>query len=568
MFSSSRVPKLLQLLYNHNPFYLISACLFVFGIKELCRPGQVDFLFERGSVAYIDPWFLMTSLCGVTLLMALTAYLIVKLGQVWEDMRSLVLVVLLMFLAISVSFDEIITVSAENGGGRATAFRLLSFGFFFSITVSEALMRGLKIAMPWSYRGPLYGVLALFFIAPLWVSPEFSDISDQQVRWRIAAFPLLASAMTMLLLPAVWKGASLVKENGTPWSWPWFPWPPFVFMAGAVCFRTYTLSISFDVANLNAHFWDTSFGVYLLVPFFLSVVILLFEMSVVEYLPRLQRTILLVAPLLLLAAYPWGVPWSRLYTYTAFATSFTESIGSPVFLTLVALAAFYAWVWIRGVAAGEVGCLGMLLLSSIVGPDAFVTSSWRVQPVELQASPLVVLAALELLLAFRRRSSREALIGWFALSLAIGVVLEGAAFKYVVVTHAMLVGFLVIAAIFNDKFARAMRRAGAVILGATFVIGVTTAINRDVNVFVILAWGVGIVLVSLAYALILRDMSYLITAGIQIICTLFGGMYWVWQLAPLGGRVLLVAVCSFVTGVCISSLKGGVAERLLSRRTT
>lgn len=561
MSSSSRVPKLLQLLYNHNPFYLISACLFVYGLKELCRPGQVEFLFDRGTVAYIDPWFLMASLCGVTLLMAFTAYLIVKLGQVWEDMRSLVLVVLLMFLAISVSFDEIVTVSGSNGGSQADAMRLLGFGFLFSLAVSELLMRGLRIVMPWCYKGPLYGVLALFFVAPLWVSPEYAEISPDQVRWRIAAFPLLASAMTLLLLPAVWRGSSAVDQNGTPWRWPWYPWPVFVFMAGAICFRTYALSISFDVANLDAHFWDTSFGIYLLVPFLLSILVVLLEIGIVERLPRLTKGVLLTAPLLLVAAYPWAVPWSRFFTYTHFAYSVVETVGSPVYLTLIGLCCFYAWAWFRGIAAGETGVIGMLLLLALIGRDAFGYGAWQLDQTNMQLIPLIALAMLQFVTSYKRKSSREALVGLFAICLAAGVQLAGHPFKYTFVAHLLLVGYLVIAAVFDDQFARGMRRAGAFILGATFAIGVFTALNREVNLAIVSAWGCGIVLLSLAYGLLLKQRAYLIAAAAQLVCTVLGSLYWIWQMAPLGGRVLLAALMCFLTGVAISSIKGGIAER-------
>jgi hypothetical protein len=110
--SAWRIPRIAKFLYNHKPFCLISACLFVYGLQAVFRPGEVDLLFNRFEVAYIDPWFLMLGLCRVTLLMGVTAYLIVRFGKVWDDARSLVLVLLLMFLAIFVSFDEIVTLAS------------------------------------------------------------------------------------------------------------------------------------------------------------------------------------------------------------------------------------------------------------------------------------------------------------------------------------------------------------------------------------------------------------------------------------------------------------------------
>ena len=162
--SRLRVPKLLRLLYVHNPFYLLSAGFFVYGLQMLFRPGEVEFLFDRESVAYINPWSLTVSLCGVTTLMALTAFLIVRFGKVWEDARSLVLVLLLMFMSISVSFDEIVTLASWDEDSLRPAVELFLFGFGFALTITEVLVRGLGIRFPWLYRGPFYGLLALFFV--------------------------------------------------------------------------------------------------------------------------------------------------------------------------------------------------------------------------------------------------------------------------------------------------------------------------------------------------------------------------------------------------------------------
>jgi len=80
--SQCRVPWLVRLLYTHNPFYLISACLFTYGLKLLFRVGDSAVLFQQGTVGYMQPVGLMGSLLAVTLLMATTAVLIVRLGHV------------------------------------------------------------------------------------------------------------------------------------------------------------------------------------------------------------------------------------------------------------------------------------------------------------------------------------------------------------------------------------------------------------------------------------------------------------------------------------------------------
>ncbi|MCA9083768.1 MAG: hypothetical protein KDA81_06920, partial [Planctomycetaceae bacterium] len=131
------VPTLVRLLYTHNPFYLISACLFVYGLKLIFRADSSTVLFQRGSVAYMEPWGLMASFAGVTVLMAVTGVLVVRLGKVWEDARSLALIVLLMLLAMAVSFDELINNLSDADNDRRHLFLMLGFGTAFALAVSE-----------------------------------------------------------------------------------------------------------------------------------------------------------------------------------------------------------------------------------------------------------------------------------------------------------------------------------------------------------------------------------------------------------------------------------------------
>ena len=48
----------------------------------------------------------MMALLGYTLLLATTACVLMRLGEVWDDVRTIMLLVVAMFLAISVTFDE------------------------------------------------------------------------------------------------------------------------------------------------------------------------------------------------------------------------------------------------------------------------------------------------------------------------------------------------------------------------------------------------------------------------------------------------------------------------------
>ena len=63
-------------LYTHNPFYVISAGLILLGLYQA---------FRVGDAAVEHPWRLAAALCGYTTVMAATAFLVIKLGKVWED---------------------------------------------------------------------------------------------------------------------------------------------------------------------------------------------------------------------------------------------------------------------------------------------------------------------------------------------------------------------------------------------------------------------------------------------------------------------------------------------------
>src|SRR5947207_8014736 len=95
----------LRLICTSNPFYVISAGLFLFGLR-----------ISFGSQAReIDTWALMGGLAGYTLLLAAAALLLVRFAGVWNDVRTVLLLVVLMFLATSVTFDELLALDPARG---------------------------------------------------------------------------------------------------------------------------------------------------------------------------------------------------------------------------------------------------------------------------------------------------------------------------------------------------------------------------------------------------------------------------------------------------------------------
>ncbi len=572
--SQCRVPWLIRLLYTHNPFYLISACLFVYGLKLLFRAGNSAVLFQRGTVEYMSPTGLMGSLVAVTLLMAATAVLIVRLGKVWEDARSLVLIVLLMLLAISVSLDELLSMASEQEKGLLEIGGMVLSGAAIAVGMVELLIRGLQVRLSWIWRGPLYLLLTLFFGWPLLLLPEIMPFGTAQIQSLIAVFPTVAALIALSLLPGIRQGSASVRDNGTPWTWPWLPWTPFVFLAVAICFRSYSLTISFDAPDGNVSFWDTIFGLYLLVPLALAVTILLIEIGIVEKRPQLSSTVLTLSPAIMFMAWPWGVPWSRLPSYYRFATEFSNSFGSPVLLTLLALLLISAWAWRRGVARGESMTWAFLMLATVIGPRTLIHPYAPLFADQFQVVPVIVLASLKLASAFYRNRTRDLLTGLVILALLPMVVDLPAVvlpWRSFLSLHLAYAAFLIVALFRIDR--SAWRRTSAVLLLITLIFGLIMMIRRHESTIVLASYFVTVTMFAAVCYHWLNERWYLVVTFLNgFVGILVGlvGAFWTLSTVQMesGLRQVIFGGISFLAAVVISILKTDVGRRLKLRLLT
>src|SRR3954453_17097728 len=121
--------SLLRFLYNHNPFYFLSTCFVLYAFL---------IAFHSGALGNQASWMLARLLGGFTLLMAVTGFLVIRLGKVWDDARSILCVVLLLFFAQSVSFDETCVEDPHVG------LQVLTAGFAFAIVLTEGLLGALS----------------------------------------------------------------------------------------------------------------------------------------------------------------------------------------------------------------------------------------------------------------------------------------------------------------------------------------------------------------------------------------------------------------------------------------
>jgi hypothetical protein len=562
--SQCRVPWLVRLLYTHNPFYLISACLFTYGLKLLFRVGDSAILFQQGTVGYMQPVGLMGSLLAVTLLMATTAVLIVRLGHVWEDARSLVLIVLLMLLAISVSFDELLMTASELDDGLLRSLTMMSIGVMAAIGITEMLIRGLRVRFAWSWRIPLYLLLALFFLWPVLLLREIMPWSQQTMRWLIAGFPTVAGLIALLLIPGIRKGSQAVRDNGTPWTWPWIPWTHFVFVALAVCFRSYSLTISFDAPKLEHAFWDSVFGMYQLVPFFAVILVLLIEIGVTERRDSFATSVLLISPTLMLLATPWGVPWKKMPSYESFALTVSESLGSPVFVAMLLVLAICFLALLRRVRGGEGMVYTMLLVAMIVGPNAWRWPGAGLMFDGLHTWPVCVAAALKIVLGIRRHRPTEILIGGLlcaALPLVVSLPSYLVPWRVFLALHLALF-IVLLAGLWLPQVNRSLQKFNAVQLTATMLVGMLLLLQNGMSGSNILVYAAGMTIGAVGCFQMTGERWYLAAAAIHCLTGAgAGSVASSWMLATTrmesGLRLVILGAISFAAAVLISTLKSG-----------
>ena len=111
--SSSRLRRLIC---SQNPFYLLSVCFVLHASAQW---------FHSDSGESFSPWPLLGLTVGYIALLAITGFVIVRFGKVWDDARSILLLILLLFVEMSLIFDE--TLVREPDTGR----RLLIAGLVF-----------------------------------------------------------------------------------------------------------------------------------------------------------------------------------------------------------------------------------------------------------------------------------------------------------------------------------------------------------------------------------------------------------------------------------------------------
>lgn len=374
---------LVRWLYTSNPFYILSADLVFVGLRMS---------FGRGGPA-AGSWALAGSLAGYTLLLATTACFLIRLGRLWDDLRSLLLVIVIMFLAIAMSGDDFLAVDHFRGAMGCAV------GLAFAAGVSEVVLHVIRLRLPGWYRAAYHAMLALMFLYPVAMVPLLGDPDNPALQWALFGFGPAAALAVMLLVPAARRGSAALEKNGSPWRWPLYPWSLFVVLAAGLCVRAWSLCVSFHYVPRSIGFEESRsiFGPYFLVPIGLAAALVWLEIGLASRAPRASASVCVVPLVLVLLA---ALGHRDEPVYAGFLARFMETFGgSPVYLTALAAVAFLAYAGIRGVRAGVELLPAALIVLAFVGPTPIALAS----PTGPRAVPMILAAIALAANAWHRR---------------------------------------------------------------------------------------------------------------------------------------------------------------------
>ncbi|MFO0910759.1 MAG: hypothetical protein U0794_20865 [Isosphaeraceae bacterium] len=479
-------------LSTDNPFYVLSALLVLVGL----------WTSFGAQVRQEQTWALMIGLASYTVMLAVPSCLLVRFGGVWEDVRTVLLVVVLMFLATSVTFDETLTRDPSFGAGCAL------LGLVFALFVSEGVLRVLRLRLAPGFKIPYQLALTLFYLYPVALLPVLNRPRSAALEWALYGFSPLAGLVALTLLPAVRRGAAYVRDNGSPWQWPFFPWALFVFLGFGVLARSFLLCWSMQ----HVERYDPErliFGTYFFAPFLLAVGLLVVEAGLTSGSRRVIRTGLLFPALAVLAS---GVGHRNDELYREFYDEFTRRLAvTPLFAAVAAAAVFYGVARIRHVPQATRWLVATVLVSSVVGPASRdLATLVAPQPLPLLAASLLIFAV-----GIRKRGIATCLAGVILLSAAVLGAPWPSEVRLVLAFHLVVVGCLLLGTFGVGELADTLRSLGVVLaLGASLAVSVGSIEIPPAVAHLALVYpplvGIGLA----AFGLIVVDRSALVCAGL------------------------------------------------------
>lgn len=489
-----------RFLSNNNPLYLVSAWLVLYGLSQAFR-GDVGL-----------KWLpLLTPLvCGYAIALAMAGWLVVRAGKDWNDARMILLVILLMFTALSTSYDNLCLKDPLSGAKH------LAFGFVFCCAVSELLLKALGMKLPLRYRLPLFVQLAVLFAFPAWLGKLSVDGRDPAMLLGVLLFSATAGGALLTLWPAA--ATSRNWDSGTPWPWPFYPWSIFVFVAIASGIRAWMLSLSFSPSAGS----DPAFLPYFVCPILLALLFLALEIGLRE-----RSTITQCCALIAMLGVVWlAFPGTRLTGAQRLTINLLESTlaGPPLLVCgTVTLIAIYALL--RRAAGSEFVTIASVLLLACIRPTTRGFHSLE-SPSE---TALLILGAWQLIYGMRTLAMPRLMFGGSAaIALTVGrlasnMVIDHQAFWTI---QLCLLWFAILPLFCRDPFAKFLRDSGSfwIVAAAIFVPSILRLSWYSAPPIIWATAVSALFALALIYWVVLKDRWYVLSA----MCTAaVAGTHWI-----------------------------------------
>jgi hypothetical protein len=468
-----------------------------------------------------------------------------------------------MFLATSVTFDQVLVMDPERG----RAFYVV--GLLLAVAVSEGVLRGIRLRLPAGFRVPYYLILALFFLYPLVLGPLLAQPRSEALMWGLFGFSPAAGLVFLTLLPAIRRGPAYVRANGSPWRWPLYPWVLFGLLGSAVPARAFLLCWSMHLLDGPDRIESSVFGPYFVLPFGLVVAMLLLEIGLASD----RRGVLaaaLVAPVGLVALAAVGHRPDPVYQQ--FLEAFTARLGgSPLLLALLASAGFYAYAALRRVPLAVEALTAALVALAFIGPTSRTWSEF----ISPRPIPILAAAVLQLGLGAWRRESWRCLLGTGGLAvvavLALPVEPDAASLRGLVGLHLALTGVLIVGAAFDDLLARQLQFVGSLLVLAACLAVMFIPFEPPGGLVRWETQAYPLIMAALlaAYGYLLGHRPSVAVAGAVAACWLAaagGRGYRSLRQAVVGLDYLAVSLGLFALAVLVSLAKSGLLRRWVAGR--
>ena len=538
-------------LYNANPFYLLSTCLILYAQTIIFNTSNLD-LNTAISVGVIAAFTLMLTGAAVSIL---------RLGKVWNDLRSITLIITVLLFFLSVSLDRIVLDGLRIGlfwqGGC----------LLFSLAVAHSIYRELKIRLSQRFVTIFSAFLGLFFLYPSLPAYLVNKNIGNPVPaiQTVLLFPVLCSVLFLFLIPVARQGKTAVKENPTPWRWPLCPWIIFGIFWLCSGFRTYLMTISFYGGKGVGPYskLETGFNIYMLIPLVFAACVLLIEYGIANKKQWVQNAALAGPFLFFLMAIPvLATP----RPYYLFLESVLGKNGNPFVFAAIAAVIFYVYALFRRIKYMEISLAAVLLLISLgeikLGMlNSVGIASWI---------PAVAASVVFALVAWMHRNAASSFISLSGIVLLLTLQFQNSwftAYHGAIPVNLILIGTMLIMNYYRGTFAKFLNKSVAVVL--PLLCGLTLCYYRQAPWYFSSAYILLLMMLAAVQIFTFNDRKYIISEAVNIVfLIIFGshiGLQALGKLRVKGLRIVFWGMVFFIVAFIVSMFKGGVPQRVFRR---